>query len=59
MRKRLGYYTIHDLRLPYDEIGAAMIGAGFATVNSLAQGPVYGGHDDWFLPGLSAFAGAI
>jgi len=39
--------------------GAAMIAAGFATVNMLAQGPVFGGHDDRFLPGLSAFAGAI
>lgn len=39
--------------------GAAMIAAGFATVNTLAQGPVFGGHDDRFLPGLSAFAGAI
>jgi 2,4-dienoyl-CoA reductase (NADPH2) len=39
--------------------GAAMIGAGFATVNSLAQGPVYGGHDDRFSAGLSAFAGVI
>ncbi|RLB97364.1 MAG: NADH:flavin oxidoreductase, partial [Deltaproteobacteria bacterium] len=39
--------------------GVAMIAAGFATVNELAQGPVYGGHDDRFLPGLSEFAGTI
>ena len=39
--------------------GAGMIAGGFATVNALAQDSVYGGHDDWFLPGLSAFAGAI
>lgn len=39
--------------------GVAMIAAGFATVNELAQGPVIGGHDDRFLPGLSAFAGGI
>ncbi len=39
--------------------GAAMIAGGFATVNTLAQGAAYGGHDDRFLSGLSAFAGAI
>ncbi|MCD4677415.1 MAG: FAD-dependent oxidoreductase [Desulfobacula sp.] len=39
--------------------GVGMIAAGFATVNDLAQAPVYGGHDDRFLPGLSVFAGTI